>query len=113
MSRSTKYLNYVFAGMQNGVNSIPVDAVIYFRTDDQCTRVITSTGEHRISTPLSELLALLDPEKFRQVHRFMVVNRDWISTIRRENNDHMVLTFKGREECCTVDLPYSRVFLEN
>jgi len=111
MSKRTKYLHYVCAeGMQNGAGSIPVDEVIYFRSYDACTLVVTAKGEHRMSTPISELLALLDPEKFWQVHRFTVVNRARIETVKPGDQEHLVMKFRDRDECMTVGAPYCRQF---
>jgi DNA-binding LytR/AlgR family response regulator len=113
MIRRTSYLHSVCAGPQSGADPIPVDEVIYFRTDGRSTVVVTGKGEHRISTPLSELLALLDPEKFPQVHGSLVVNRDWIEKIKQEGENCLVLTLRQRQERLTVNQPYCRQFREH
>jgi DNA-binding LytR/AlgR family response regulator len=110
MKRRTPYLHHVCAGSQDGECRIPVSEVFYFSSSGSHTTVVTGTGEHRISTPLSELLALLDPEKFVQVHRSTVVNVDRIDNVIRQDQDHLVLKFEGRDECITVDQPYCRQF---
>jgi len=113
MNRRSAYLHTVCTSSQNGAASIPVEKVIYFLTDDTSTVVVTGKGEHRISTPLSELLALLDPEKFLQAGRSVVVNEDWIEKINQADEDCLVLTLKrGRQERFTVNRPYCRQFLE-
>jgi len=111
MNKKTAYLHSVCAeGMKCGAGSIPVDEVIYFRSADASTMVVTARGEHRISTPLAELLILLDPEKFWQVHRFTVVNRALIEAVSRADQEHLVMKLKGRDECMTVGNPYCRQF---
>lgn len=112
MNRRPTYLHTVCAGPRQG-GCIPVEEVVYFRADDASTMVVTGKGEFRITTPLTELLALLDPEKFRQVHRSMVVNKDRIEKIKREDENHLVLTLKERRECLTVDKPYCWQFAEH
>lgn len=110
MKRRPPYLHHVCARSQDGVCRIPVADVLYFSADASHTTVVTGTGEHRISTPLPELLALLDPEKFLQVHRSTVVNVDRIENVARQDQDQLTLKFKGRDECITVDQPYCRQF---
>jgi len=109
MKQRSACLHYVYAGQQNNV-AIPVDEVIYFRADDANTTVVTGKGELRIRTPLYELLAMLDPEKFWQVHRSTVVNIARIETVKREDQDHVVVRFKGRDECITVGRPFCQQF---
>lgn len=110
MKRRPPYLHHVCARVQDGVCRIPVDEVFYFRAGGSHTTVVTGTGEHRISTPLPELLALLDPEKFLQVHRSTVVNVDRIENVTRHDQEQLVLKFKGRDECITVGHPFCRQF---
>ena len=55
------------------VHLVPVDEVIYFEAADKYVRVITAEREHLIRTPLKELLPQLDPQRFWQVHRGIVV----------------------------------------
>jgi DNA-binding LytR/AlgR family response regulator len=110
MMRRHPYLHHVCATSQDGVSRIPVDEVFYFSAGGSHTTVVTGTEEHRISTPLAELLALLDPEKFLQVHRSTVVNVDRIENVIRQDQDQLVLKFKGRDECITVDQPFCRQF---
>jgi DNA-binding LytR/AlgR family response regulator len=91
---------------------ILVDEVVYFSSGDRHTTVVTGAGEHRISTPLNELLALLDPDTFWQVNRSTIVNIARIETVTQEDQDHLVVKFKGRDECVTVGQPFCRQFLK-
>jgi len=110
MKKRSSYLLYVCAGPQNNAGPIPVEEVIYFRADDANTTVVTGKGEHRLRTPLHELLAMLDPEKFWQVHRSTVVNIACIETVKQEGQDHLVVKFKERDECITVGHPFCQQF---
>jgi DNA-binding LytR/AlgR family response regulator len=110
MKQRSSYLLYVCAGAQNNAGPILVDEVIYFRAEDANTTVVTGNGEHRIRTPLHELFAMLDPEKFWQVHRSTVVNIARIETVKREDQDHLVVKFKERDECITVGHPFCQQF---
>ena len=112
MKQRSSYLLYVCAGAQNNAGPILVDEVIYFRAEDANTTVVTGNGEHRIRTPLHELFAMLDPEKFWQVHRSTVVNVSRIEAVTPEGRDHVVLKLKERDESITVCHPFCRQFLE-
>jgi len=110
MKQRSAYLHYVCTGEQKNAGPIPVDEVLYFRADDANTTVVTGKGEHMIRTPLNELFAMLDPEKFWQVHRSTIVNIARIETVKREGEDHVVVRFKGRDECFTVGHPFCQQF---
>ena len=113
MKRRSNYLHYVGCpGQQGALCPILVDEVIYFSGGDGHTTVVTGTGEHRISTPLSEFLALLDPDTFRQANRSTIVNIAHIETVRQEEQDHLVVKLKERKECITVDHPFCGHFKE-
>ena len=111
MKQRPVYLNYLSAGAQDNSSAIPVEEVIYFRADKANTTVVTNKGEHRVRIPLHELLAMLDPERFWQVHRSTVVNIDCIETVEREDQDHLVVKLKERDECITVANPFCQQFL--
>jgi len=113
MKRKRAYLHSLCAGPQSGTRPITVDEVIYFRAGGTYTAVVTKKGEQRIGTPLTELLALLDPEKFWQVHRSTVVNVSRIEAVTPEGRDHVVLKLKERDESITVGHPFCRQFLEH
>ena len=63
--------------------------------------------EALIRTPLKELLEQLDPEKFAQVHRSVVVNLDAIERVVRDDGEIGTLHLRARAET----LPVSRTFL--
>lgn len=113
MKRRSSYLHSVVCpGQQGDMCPILVDEVIYFRGNDTHTTVVTGTGEHRIRTPLYELFAMLDPKKFWQVHRSTIVNIARIETVKQEDQDHLVVKFRERDECITVGHPFCRQFLK-
>ncbi len=65
-----------------------------------------ASGEALIRTPLKDLLAELDPEKFWQVHRGTIVNLDAVSGVLREDAERQFVLLKNRPE----KLPISRQF---
>ena len=64
-------------------------------------------GEALIRTPLKELMAELDPEKFWQIHRGTIVNLDAVASVLREDAERQFVLLKGRQE----RLPISRQFV--
>lgn len=60
-----------------------------------------------VRTPLKDLVPQLDPARFAQVHRSVVVNLAAVSHITRLDNDTAEVYLKRRNEV----LPVSRNFL--
>lgn len=99
-------LEVIQASLGKEVRLIPVDEVVFFESDTRYTRVVHTQGEALIRTPLKELLAQLDPKRFWQVHRSVVVNCRQIASAVRIDESAMVLTLRDRAE----RLPVSRHF---
>ena len=99
-------MKWIKAAVGKQVKLIPVDEVLYFQSDTKYTRVVLASGEALIRTPLKDLLAELDPEKFWQVHRGTIVNLEAVSGVLREDAERQFILLKNRQE----KLPISRQF---
>lgn len=99
-------IEVIQAGVGKEVRLIRIDSVIYFESDARYTRVVHEDGEALIRTPLKELLAQLDANRFWQVHRAVIVNHHHIAAAVRIDEGNMQLTLRGRPE----RLPVSRHF---
>lgn len=99
-------MRWIKAAVGKQVKLIPVADVVYFQSDTKYTRVVLAAGEALIRTPLKDLLAELDPEKFWQVHRGTIVNLDAVSGVLREDAERQFVLLKQRQE----KLPISRQF---
>lgn len=107
-------LDVIQAGVGKEVRLVRVDDVVYFESDSRYTRVVytegagdqKADGEVLIRTPLKELIAQLDPARFWQIHRSVIVNHRHIASAVRIDEGNMVLTLRGRSE----KLPVSRHF---
>ncbi|MDO9092559.1 MAG: LytTR family DNA-binding domain-containing protein [Rubrivivax sp.] len=88
------------ASVDREVRLIRTDEVVYFESDSRYTRVVfdgpAGSGDALIRTPLKELLAQLDEQKFRQVHRSVIVNHRHVAAAVRVDEGHMHLTLRGR-----------------
>ena len=99
-------MKWIKAAVGKQVKLIAVGDVAYFQADAKYTRVVIDGGEALIRTPLKELLAELDPEKFWQIHRGTIVNVDAVTGVLREDAERQFVLLKGRQE----KLPISRQF---
>jgi DNA-binding LytR/AlgR family response regulator len=102
-----KYLQWIKASVGSTLRLIPVDEVVYLRSDEKYTLVAWAGGEALIRKPLRELLDELDPERFVQIHRSVVVALPCISHVVRGDNETADVHLKGRSEV----LPVSRSWL--
>ncbi len=100
-------LNFIKASVGNSVRMIPVDEVVYFRSDTKYTLVVWAAGEALIRKTIKELADELDTEKFAQVHRSIIVNLSQVSHVQSGANETANLSLKGRAE----QLPISRSYL--
>ena len=67
-------------------------------------------GEALIRTPLKELLAQLDEQRFWQVHRSVIVNHRHVAAAVRVDEGSMHLTLRGRPETLPVSRHFQALF---
>jgi DNA-binding LytR/AlgR family response regulator len=103
-------LAWIRASVGNEVRLISVDDVCYFEANDKYTSVFTADGEALIRTPLKELVAQLDPERFWQVHRGTVVNLAHVATTTRDLAGRVTIALKSRRERVAVSRAYAHRF---
>ncbi|MEO8752028.1 MAG: LytTR family DNA-binding domain-containing protein [Casimicrobiaceae bacterium] len=104
------YLRWINASLGEEQQLITVDEVTYFRSDVKYTRVVTADREWLIRKPVRELCMELDPQRFWQVHRSVIVNLSEIASIRRDFRGHIHLRLKERGEELPVSQPYAHLF---
>ena len=101
-------LKIIRAGAGNTVRMVPIEEVCYFQAADKYTSVVTRDAELLIRTPLKELLAQLEPARFKQIHRGTIVNLAEVAAATRDESGRLSVRLKHRKE----SLPVSRVFAE-
>lgn len=106
----TPWLRWIKASVGNAVRLIPVDELIYLRSDEKYTLVVWPGGEALIRKPIRELIDELDPETFVQVHRSVIVNLRAISQVVRGANDTADVHLRGRPETLPVSRSYLHLF---
>jgi len=102
------------AGIGKEVRLIRVADVLYFESDARYTRVVwLDAGVQRdalLRTPLKDLLALLDPARFQQVHRSVVVASAQIASALRDDEGGMQLRLRGSADMLPVSRPFQGLF---
>jgi DNA-binding LytR/AlgR family response regulator len=101
-----RYMRWIKASVGRELRLLSIDDVVYFQSDTKYTRVVLAQTEALIRTPLKELLAELDPEKFWQIHRGTLVNVAAIASVSRDGPEKQSVHLRGRPE----KLPVSRQF---
>ena len=103
-------LAWIRAAVGSQVRLIAVEDVCYFEANDKYTSVFTDDGEALIRTPLRELLAQLDPDRFWQIHRGTIVNLAHVAAIARDLAGRVKVKLKGRPEALAVSRAYAHRF---
>jgi DNA-binding LytR/AlgR family response regulator len=104
------HMKWIKAAIGKQVKLIAVGDVVYFQADTKYTRVVLGNGEALIRTPLKELLAELDPDKFWQVHRGTIVNLDAVAGVLREDAERQFILLKHRQERLPISRQFTHLF---
>jgi len=105
-----RYMRWIKASVGRELRLLSIDDVIYFQSDTKYTRVVMAQGEALIRTPLKELLAELDPEKFWQIHRGTLVNVAAIASVSRDGLEKQSVHLRGRPEKLAVSRQFFHLF---
>jgi DNA-binding LytR/AlgR family response regulator len=108
-------LRWIRAQVGQTLRLIPTDQIDYLRADAKYVLVAWrddagQPGEALIGSTLKELVAQLDPERFAQIHRSIVVNLRVISHVIRGDNETAGVHLKGRREVLPVSRSYLHLF---
>jgi DNA-binding LytR/AlgR family response regulator len=103
-------LVWLTASTGNATRLILVDEVLYFRADNKYTVVMTAAGEALLRKPIKDLLEVLDPASFKQIHRSTIVNLKAIDAITRDDTGKGYIKLKSRPETLTVSQPFMGLF---
>lgn len=109
-ARPRDCLRWVQASVGSSLRMIPTGDILFFRAEDKYTRVQTEGFEALIRTPIKELIEMLDPEEFWQIHRAIVVRVDAVESVGRDMRGHQVVRVKGRDEKLEVSRSFSHLF---
>ncbi len=108
-------LRWLRASVGPIVRLIATDDIDFLRAEEKYTNIAWRDDaglpcEAVIRMPLKELLTQLDPAKFSQVHRSVVVSLAAISHVARGANETADIHLKGRPEVLPVSRTYLHLF---
>ena len=103
-------LAWITASSGRDTRLILIDDVVYFRADHKYTTVVTAEGEALVRTPIRDLLAVLDPATFKQIHRSTIVNMKAVASVARDDTGKGVLRLRQRTETLAVSQPFMPLF---
>ena len=89
---------------------IMVEDIAYFQSDTKYTVVMTAAGEALLRKPIRELLDVLDPAIFKQIHRSTIVNLRAVASITRDEAGRGQIKLKTRPEMLSVSQPFMSLF---
>ena len=105
-----RHLQWINASRGAAVRLITVEEILYFKSDQKFTLVVTANSEALIKKTIRELCDELDPSMFWQVHRSTVVNVYAIDSVIRDARGNLTLRLKNRPESLAVSEAYTHVF---
>jgi DNA-binding LytR/AlgR family response regulator len=109
-SASPRYLQWINASRGAAVRLLTVEEILYFKSDQKYTLVVTADAEALIKKTIRELADELDPTMFWQVHRSTVVNVHAIDSVLRDERGNLTLRLKNRAESLAVSEAYQPLF---
>jgi len=104
------FLHWIRVQHKDSIRLIPVEEVDYFKAEDKYTLVLTRDGESLIRKSIKELMSELEPNRFWQIHRSLIVNVSKIDQVSRSLTGRGILKLKERPELLTVSRNYLHLF---
>ena len=104
------YLQWIQASIGQDLRMIPVEEILFFRSDEKYTCVQTEKFEALIRKPVRDLADELDPALFWQIHRATLVNVNAIEGVTRDIRGRHLVLVKGRPEKLEVSRSFLHLF---
>lgn len=87
---------------------IDVDDIVYLKSDSKYTRLVCRDSQHLIEESLKGIVARLDPEQFRQVHRSAAVNLREVLLVERDDDGTGTVRFRNHHDMVKISAPFLR-----
>jgi two-component system, LytTR family, response regulator len=91
-------LRRVFARLGSRIVPIPVTSIRRIAASGDYAELHCASGRYLVQVSLADLLARLDPERFRQVHRSHIVNFDHVLQMRLYDERRLAIAIVGGDE---------------
>jgi DNA-binding LytR/AlgR family response regulator len=105
-----RYLQWIQASIGQDLRMIPVEEILFFKSDEKYTCVQTEKFEALIRKPVRDLADELDPALFWQIHRATLVNVNAIEGVTRDIRGRHLVMVKGRPEKLEVSRSFLHLF---
>lgn len=109
-SPKPRYLQWIQASIGSDLRMIPVEEILFFRSDEKYTCVQTDKFEALIRKPVRDLAEELDPALFWQIHRATLVNVNAIEGVTRDIRGRHLVMIKGRPDKLEVSRSFLHLF---
>jgi DNA-binding LytR/AlgR family response regulator len=104
------YLQWIQASIGQDLRMIPVEDILFFRSDEKYTCVQTDKFEALIRKPVRDLAEELDPSLFWQIHRATLVNVNAIEGVTRDLRGRHLVMIKGKSDKLEVSRSFLHLF---
>jgi DNA-binding LytR/AlgR family response regulator len=104
------YLQWIQASIGQDLRMIPVEDILFFRSDEKYTCVQTDKFEALIRKPVRDLAEELDPALFWQIHRATLVNVNAIEGVTRDLRGRHLVMIKGKPDKLEVSRSFLHLF---
>jgi DNA-binding LytR/AlgR family response regulator len=104
------YLQWIQASIGQDLRMIPVEEILFFRSDEKYTCVQTERYEALIRKPVRDLAEELDPSLFWQIHRATLVNVNAIEGVTRDIRGRHLVMIKGKPDKLEVSRSFLHLF---
>lgn len=101
-------LRWLTASSGRRTHLIDVDDIVYLKSDAKYTRLVCRDSQHLVEESLKGIVARLDPEQFRQVHRSAAVNLREVLLVERDDDGTGVVRFRNHPDPVRISAPYLR-----
>ncbi|MDP6376065.1 MAG: LytTR family DNA-binding domain-containing protein [Pseudomonadales bacterium] len=109
-AETSDHLQWLRAGQGESVQLVPVEEVVYFKSDQKYTSVFTATDEYLIRTSIKDLASQLDPSAFWRIHRGIIVKASEIENATRDLRGRYTLRLRTRPEKLRTSQSYGHLF---
>jgi DNA-binding LytR/AlgR family response regulator len=105
-----KSIEWIQASIGNEIRFITMDEILYFQSDLKYTRIVTTSGEALIRTPIKDLIEELDPDRFWQTHRSTIVNTRHMRGVVKDGDGGLEVALRNRDERLKVSRAFEGRF---
>jgi DNA-binding LytR/AlgR family response regulator len=101
-------LRWLTASSGRRTHLIGVDDIVYLKSDTKYTRLVCRDSQHLVEESLKGIVARLDPEQFRQVHRSAAVNLREVLLVERDDDGTGLVRFRHHADTVRISASYLR-----